>query len=48
MEKEEIREIERKCIEDEKSLIFDSFSQVSGCMKYLPDLQWSHLYRYYS
>ena len=27
VEKEEIREIERKCIEDEKSLIFDSFSQ---------------------
>lgn len=27
MEKEEIREIEKKCIEDEKSLIFESFSQ---------------------
>ena len=27
MEKEDIREIEKNCIEDEKSLIFESFSQ---------------------
>ncbi len=27
MDKQEIREIERKCIEDEKKLLFESFSQ---------------------
>ena len=30
MDKQEIKEIERKCIEDEKRLIFDSFSQTEA------------------
>ncbi|MCR5604884.1 MAG: heme-binding protein [Lachnospiraceae bacterium] len=30
MDKQEIRDIERKCIEDEKKLLFDSFSQTEA------------------
>ena len=30
MDKQDIREIEQRCIEDEKTLIFDSFSQTEA------------------